>query len=508
MNRRSRSVPVLAGLLAVLLVLSAAAPCPLASPSEEAQRGTFRVTHIEFDHADGSAIPLRVNRSTTIPKPEWVDGSRTGAALYVQNSPVTLRVRFEAPLDVQGALIGTTWAGPLGSVKGRWIKFTNGVSDPEYYTYSTRLDAPDGLGLHLWDWQWVAAVQTPFGATFRWLNVSDGLSIYTVLDTPGLPWETVSVSDQNPWTDALDLILQQTEASDVETVLDDVTAFCFDRPAFEYDIWSGGPCYINGNWSFNLTLFISDVNGGASPRVGCCYDGGAIVHTFADLLGAQTEFVLSGSPYTSSYFGYLNCIDPIGRGEDYCNNPFMMNSYYRDDPMTYQDGSTSTCKRSQFGNHAFAATEAGSNGTIWDGTMCADLDSNPDTSVEFPPDGSVVSTGLSATVLTDSSANWTPNEWMGMLLNPNTKTTTPNPYKEYTIMGNTETQILVQLGTDMTQYADPGDHYWVRDPNNPDVEIIRLTGYDWLDYELISIDFTTTLGGRADPPVKRNIKIY
>jgi len=508
MIHRSRHAPVLAVLLALLPILSVAEPLPAAAAAEEGQRSSLRVTHIEFDHAAGSAIPLRVNRTTTIPKPEWVDGTRSGAALYVQNTPITIRARFEAPLGVRRVFIGTTWAGPLGSVKGRWIDFSNGVSDPEYCTFQTRSAAPRGLGLHGWDWQWVAAIETPWGSALRWLNASEGHSIYTVLDTPGLPWDTVEVNDQNPWTDALDLILQHTGAENVETVLDDVTAFCFDRPCFEYDIWSGAPCYINGNWNFNLTLFISDVNSGANPRVGCCYDGGAIVHTLADLLGAQTEFVLSGYPYTSGYFGYLNCIDPIGRGEDYSNNPFFMNSYYRDDPMTYQDGSSSSCKRSQFGNHAFAATEAGSNGTIWDGTMCADFDSNIDTSVAFPPDGGVVSTGLTAIVLTDSAANWIPGEWMGMLINPNTKTTSPDPYEEYTIMGNTETQIYVQLGSDMTQYADPGDHYWVRDPNNPDVEIRRLTGYDWPDYELIAIDFTTTLGGRANPPVSRNIEIY
>jgi len=496
-----------AGFLIIFAFLSTLAAATTAPP-EDARRGTSRVTHIEFDHANGTAIPLRVNRTTSIPKPEWVDGSHSGAALYVQNSPVTLRARFEAPMNVQRAFIGTAWNGPLGKVKGQWVYFTNGVSDPEYYTFETVGHAPAGLGVHEWDWQWLAATPTPFGMALRWLNVSGAHTIYTVLDTPGLPWKTDVSSDQNPWTDALDLILQHTDATDVETVLDDVTAFCFDLPSFKYDTWSGAPCYINGNWRFNVTLYISDVNGGANPRVGCCYDGGAIVHTFADLLGAQTHFVLSGSPYTSQYFGYLNCIDPIGRGEDYSNNPFLENSYYRDDPITYQDGSSSSCKRSRLGNHAFAATEVGASGTIWDGTMCADVDSNQDTSVKYPPDGNAVSTNLSATVLTDSSANWVADEWIGMLLNPNTKTTSPNPYVEYVIMGNTATQIFVALGMDMTQYADPGDHYWVRDPNDPEVDIVRLTGYDWPDYEAISIDFTTTVGGRADPPVERKITLY
>jgi hypothetical protein len=184
----------------------------------------------------------------------------------------------------------------------------------------------------------------------------------------------------------------------------------------------------------------------------------------------------------------LNCIDPIGRGDDYANSPFHENGWYRDDPIVYQDGNSSSCGRSSFGNHAFAASQPGYFGVIWDATMCVDVDGNSDTCVEFPPDGGYISTDLTSTTLTDDTQSWEIDQWVGMYLNPNTDDTYPDPYREYLITGNTATVITVESGSNMTQYADAGDNYWVRDPTDPEVDIIRLTGYNWSAYEYMTLD--------------------
>ncbi len=455
--------------------------------------GRVRVTHIQFDHSGSEALPLRVDYTTPIQKPEWVMDERSGAALFVQNSPVEFLARFEGPENLDSAYIWAETGDPPGDISGSWISFSNGVSDPEYSTFSTETAAPAGLGHHTWTWQWY--MDTGNGPV-RVLNASGPHEIYTILAEPGLPWSMNPGNTHNPWTDALDLALEEVEAMTVAGVLEDITAYCFDRPCFEYDIWSGAPCYISG-WNFNLTLFINDMETGHDPRVGCCYDGAAIVHTLADILGAHTHFVWSNP------FGYLNCIDPIGRGEDYANNPFHENYYYRDDPITYQDGSSSSCGRSAFGNHAFAASQPGIFGIIWDATMCVDVDVNRDTSVDFPPDGGYTSTDLTALTLTDTTQNWITDQWAGLYLNPNTNDQTPDPYLEYLIAGNTATTITVEDGSDMTLHADTGDCYWIRNPSAPAVDIVRLSGYHWMTYESMTRD-----GGSASEPEELSISLH
>ncbi len=463
-------------------------------PADVVEYEPIRVTHIYFDHDNSEAVYLRENYTTPIPKPEWVMGERSGAALYVQNKPVEIMARFEAYPGVDSAYIWAEGDSVLGGTEGRWVHFTNRVSDPEYYSFMTDYPAPSGLGHYRWHWRWKTSPS--FGNVVMDLNVSGPHEIYTILKNPGLPWEIDEENNQNPWTDALDLLIHDVEASSVEEVLDEITVMTFDRPCFEYDIWNGAPCYIQGYWNFNLTLFISDMVNQHEPRVGNCYDGAAIVHTLSDLLGAHTYFVYSNP------FGYLNCIDPIGREEDYANNPFHEGFFWRDDPVVYQDGTMSSCGRSSFGNHAFAATRPGADGVIWDATMCVDIDGNPDTSVKFPPDGGYTSTHLTNTTLTDATQSWIANEWVGMLLNPNTNENSPDPYKEYRITGNTGTVITVEAGSNMTQFAGPGDNYWIRDPEYPEVDIIRLTGIEWPDYNDMTVD-----GGSAAVPYSISITL-
>jgi hypothetical protein len=452
----------------------------------------LHVTHVQFYYTGSEAIRLRNNYTTTIIRPEWEIDERSEAALYVVNSPVNIKARFKSLYNVQSAYIWAQSDGPLGGTEVKLVQFKNGISDPEYVEFTARNPVPDQRGIYTWRWKWTAILNH----RMERMNSSGTHKIYAIIDQPGDPWVINVDSNQNPWTDALDLADLFIGGTTIDGVLDGAVRFCFDRPCFKYDIVSGAPVYIHGNWKFDLTLFIEDIVTGHDPRIGCCYDGAAIVHTFSNLLGAKTIF---GYSYP---FWYLNCIDPIGRGDDYANNPFHENPGYREDPIVYQDGTSGSCKRSRFGNHAFAASQAGSSGRIWDGTMCVDADSNKDTSVKFPPDGGYTSTGLTATTLTDDTQDWTPNQWDGMYLNPNTNDTDPDPYQEFLIVSNTETVITVESGSDMTQIADAGDNYWIRDPNDPDVDIIYLIGYSWSEYDTLTVD-----NGHAADPISISITL-
>jgi len=68
------------------------------------------------------------------------------------------------------------------------------------------------------------------------------------------------------------------------------------------------------------------------------------------------------------------------------------------------------------------------------------------------------STALTATVLTDTSANWLANEFVGLYLNPDVNDNSDGVF--YRITANTQTTITV-TGGDMTSLADPGDKYSV-----------------------------------------------
>jgi hypothetical protein len=495
--------------LFALAIVAAGAVVLLASDAS-AQGGAIRVSAIHFDHDGSEALPLRVNFSTTILKPEWVRDERSGACLFVQDRPVEILVRFEAPPWLDRAYFWAESDGPLGGVPGRMVEFTDGVSDPEFYAFTTERPAPAGLGVHTWDWQWKAArTEASAATTFIPITRTGKHRLYTILDTPGKPWRVDMVGTQNPWTEALDVALQHTDATTEKGILEDMVRFCYERPCFQYDTWWGSPCYssvVGSTWRLNLSLLLADIRADRVPRTGCCYDGALIVLTFADLLGAKNKYLLSGQPYTPRVFGYLNAMDPIGRGQEESNNPFNSNYQVRSDPITYRDGTQSSCRRSAFSNHSFVGSQIGSAGIIWDATMASDVDSNPDTHVLFPPDGTWVSTGLTETVLTDDNASWNPGEWVGMLLNPNTNTVVPDPYVEYVIVDNTATTLTVAEGSNLLEYAAAGNHYWIRDPEAPQVDIRPLVALPWVRYEATTVDRIGSIG--ADPPIENNVTVY
>lgn len=477
-----------------------------------ASAATMGIAALRFDHPGSSALPLRQSYNVDLDKPEWVRGLRSHPALYVKgDANVQIRAWIEAPPEVEQALV---WAellpgggGPaLGlAIDSTWVEFNEGVA--EGVPCQAARPLPNRMGVFDFQLQWMA--RDGRGGPELLLNRSGPHRFYTLLDSPGAPWSTIPGDHENPWSSALDLalrgdLLQVSNAVEAQHL---VTQTLFDHSIFEYDIWSGASEYTSSgdyeNWRVDFDSMIDDIRR-QIVRVGNCYDGAAAVVTFSNLLGCRLKFLGSGGNdfwgFTAHTFGYLNCIDPIGRGPDYSNNPFSASSYTRNDAIVHQDGTAQSCDRSAFGNHAFAGTQGGPNARIWDATMCIDVDDNGDTSVLFPaPDGDARSSALQATALVDADQSWIPDEFVGMLLNPNSNHTTPDPYLEYEIVGNSATTIYT-TGGDLRSQASVGDHYWVRDPAHPQVDINHLVGVPWSLYRPAVVDDNPA--SNTDDPVE------
>lgn len=69
------------------------------------EESKIKVTRIQF-YCDGSnAIPLREDYLTDIKTPEWIKDTKSDPALYIKNTAVTIRARFEADESVKSARI-------------------------------------------------------------------------------------------------------------------------------------------------------------------------------------------------------------------------------------------------------------------------------------------------------------------------------------------------------------------------------------------------------------------
>ncbi len=504
--------------LPALLVAAAAAPGSSAGDAGELPDGIEAVA-LMFDFEGSSAVPLRQNYYLDYDKPEWMKDIRSNPALFKSGEQgVRICAWFEAPPHIESALV---WAllrpadreNPIrGVVEPETVTFTEGRADSVMFSISRPL--PDRLGIYDFYLQWMAGDIPGMEKPDTALNISGPHRLYTVLDDPSPPWSVLPGTFSNPWSEALDLVLvgEGIPAVQKESLQTYVTKSVFEYPVFEYDIWGGASEYTWTNnydyWTVDLTSMIDDIRQ-AITRVGNCYDGAAAVVVFSNLLGCDLKFLGSGGSlfwgFTRHAFGYLNCIDPIGRGEDFCNNPFHEGWSARDDAVVYQDGTSGSCSRTSFGNHAFAGPSGGADAIIWDATLKADTDGNRDTYVLFPsPDGDAVSTGLTSTVLTDESQNWAPGEFAGKLLNPDTDSKSPEPYPEYEILDNTATTITVVSG-DLTDYAAVNDHYWVRDADQPSVDMTYVTGVPWSLYRPGVVDDIPS--SNTDPPVECTLAI-
>jgi len=467
-------------------------------------------------HYDNDALRIRQNYDTDVNLPEWVTESPStkSPAAYIKGKSVKILARFAVtPTSITQAKINALTVDILDDLDEVTVNFDQGVSSPEYIRFPAQASTPNYVTNDSLTWEWrlrdLNGVATPsyHVAVCPVTADNDGHSsgphtIYVLLASPYSdpseypPWD--KYEKQLPWTDAMDYTctwageLSQADAGSAAKVASKVTEKIYGAK-LKYDNVYGEPHYLYGG-ALELGKFIDEALKGATENASNCVDCATAVTTFANVVGCGMKpYMSSESPW--DYFGYINAVDPIGNADDYTNNPFHGDAAnVRDDLIAYQDGTVGSCGRSGFGMHAFAGLGAGP--TIFDATMKGNAKSNKDTTIKYPaPNGTAYSTGLSATVLTDANANWTADQWIGCKLNPNANTTTPDPYKTYTIVDNDATTITVSAGSNMVSDASSWDYYEIFDPADPEFEAEWLRELSWDDYKPEAVD----TGGAPDP---------
>ena len=209
-------------------------------------------------------------------------------------------------------------------------------------------------------WQWKYRHGGP------WHNlVTTSHRMYLVLSIPNAPWTQTFADKRNPWTDLLDeCCVRAAGASTAVSAAKRMVAAIYSSYSLRYDIVSGAPRYgfaVTGG-SFALTNWINYVLHGNAPAnpnfcpgsaeeyknflIVNCYDAAASLALMAKVVGAPLDY------YFDQPFGYLNYVEPIGRGK--CNNPF-----YGCMGGVPEVGPDDT--RTRFGNHAYTKLSAARN---------------------------------------------------------------------------------------------------------------------------------------------------
>lgn len=321
---------------------------------------------IAFNHdplsAATSAMNIRRNKDFEVQVPEY-DAAipRTPAescAAYARDQTkgqnVIVRVSFQisAPANVSYE-VRALGGGVLGALESQPVTFGGGTTAqtldfPLTHRNFSQIQRQDVT----WQWQFRPTANAP------WQNmVSTTHRIYVVLKVPPSPWTQTYADKRNPWTDLLDTCCAAAAGSQAEeTAAERIAKSVYLSYSLRYDIVSGAPRY--GFWtsgsSFDLTNWIEYVlrgNAPATPKfcpgtaeeyknflIVNCYDCAASAALMAKVVGAESDYYFHGP------FGYLNYVEPIGRGK--CNNPFY--GCMGNNPEVGPDA-----PRTGFGNHAY-----------------------------------------------------------------------------------------------------------------------------------------------------------
>jgi hypothetical protein len=321
---------------------------------------------ITFNHdtasASTSAMNIRRNKDFEVAIPEYdaavprsaAESCAAYAKLESTKQNVFVRAMFAASgggnphFEVQalgGGLLGALDPQPIDFTGGGTTKTVDFPLTHRNFGAIARQDV---------SWQWRFRIQ----GNPNWQPlVTTSHRIYVVLKVPPAPWTQTLADKRNPWTDLLDFSCAiATGALSAGDAAELITKKVHTGYSLRYDIDSGNDRYgfaQTGN-SFQLTNWINYVlktNAPAMP-VFCngtaeqyknywivnCYDCAASAALMARLVGAESDY------YFHQPFGYLNYVEPIGRGK--CNNPFY--PCQGGTPAVGPDDA-----RSKFANHAY-----------------------------------------------------------------------------------------------------------------------------------------------------------
>lgn len=329
---------------------------------------------ITFNHdlfsATTSAMNIRRNKDFEVLMPEY-DAAvpRTPAescAAYAKQETMAQQVFVRVELASTGGgnphfEIRAQGGGLLGALDLQAVDFTGGattktVDFPLSHRDFSRIAQQDVT------WQWQFRQQ----GNPNWQPlVNTSHRIYVLLKVPSAPWTQGIADKRNPWTELLDVCCPIAAGNqNAAEATESITKKVHQGYSLRYDIVSGAPRYgfvLTGN-SFQLTNWINYVLNGNAPAtpIFCngsaeqykdywivnCYDCAASSALMARVLGADSDY------YFHQPFGYLNYVEPIGRGK--CNNPFY--GCLGNNPAVGPDD-----QRTAFGNHAYQKLNASQN---------------------------------------------------------------------------------------------------------------------------------------------------
>jgi len=321
---------------------------------------------ITFNHDTSSAatssLNIRRNKDFEVPVPEY-DAAipRTPAescAAYAKQETAAQNVFVRAVFTATGGgnphfEVQALGGGLLGALDPQPIDFTGGANTKTVDFPLTHRNF-NAIARQDVTWHWQFREQ----GNPNWQPlVSTSHRIYIVLKMPPAPWTQALANKRNPWTDLLDFCCAIASGKqNAPDAAESITKNVHEAYPLRYDIESGNARYgfAHTGSSFQLTNWINYVLKGNAPAapIFCngtaeqykdswivnCYDCAASAALMAKLVGADSDY------YFHRPFGYLNYVEPIGRGK--CNNPFYQ----------CQGGSPAVGpddQRSAFGNHAY-----------------------------------------------------------------------------------------------------------------------------------------------------------
>lgn len=274
----------------------------------------LQVEEVHFNHdvngAVADAITIRKNAGgTQIDAPEWRKGFPPEPAAYASaavGSTVTIRARFSsgppngarkiraldahvAPADPGGCLgwlfviiarvLRALFGNVLGNVGAKNVTFDDaGDSGLVTLTLVDHKLKSAGVGIRTTDWKW------QYKQGNQWVTFDTTQhKIYTILDLPAGPWTQGSGNDtQLPWTDALDKACAWALGATTKAeAAAKITKAVNTQPLQSYT-----PATIFGFLTYNLTSYLSQLNGGALFQLNCT-DCANAVTTHANLLGCD-----------------------------------------------------------------------------------------------------------------------------------------------------------------------------------------------------------------------------
>ena len=121
------------------------------------------------------------------------------------------------------------------------------------------------------------------------LGKTDGHVFYTILDEPEPPWVNNTITNQNAWVSALEVVCSNSwanGASSLSAATETITRAIFDSDHFQYETNHGRTMFLDKDGRFTLTSFLDSLKRPGKADLNCS-DCAHAVTTFGNLIGCS-----------------------------------------------------------------------------------------------------------------------------------------------------------------------------------------------------------------------------